>query len=37
LAVVLELLLADDPEVFVSLGEVSMVPFTMQEAHARRG
>jgi hypothetical protein len=32
--VVLELLRDDDPEVVVSLGEASMVPFTMQEAYA---
>jgi len=35
--VVLELQMADDPDVVVSLREASMVPFTIQEAHARWG
>jgi len=35
--VVLELLMSDDSDVVVSLREASMVPFTMQEAHARWG
>jgi hypothetical protein len=34
LVAVLGLLMADDPEVVVSLREASMIPFTMQEAHA---
>ena len=35
--VVLELQMADDPDVVVSLREASMAPFTMQEVQARWG